>query len=201
MAIRIDEYGHIIRDEEPVQTNSSAVHNITESASEVDQLFIPDGASALNYLGASQLGSGSNILLETSVPWYGGDGAFWTITLILALSVAFFASTVIAPIVFETSSSSSDILDGITNFLFKIAPYAIFVGTFVGCIWYNAKGTKTKTSYHTAGEYFLSPLCSMAGAVGVGVIIFLLALAVYIIAAIIAIAIVIGVLVGLFSGG
>ena len=203
MAIRIDEYGHIIRDDEPTSENRQIQTHSVEETSGGDQMYIPDGASSLSYLGGVHGSSHvtstrSTGLLQTSTPWYSKDGAFWTISLALALVVAFISSTIIAPLIFEPSSSSSDFLESIANFLFNAAPYLVFAGAFVGCIWYNS--TRTSGS-HEAGEYILSPLCSIAGVVSAGAVVFLLTLALYIIAAVIGIAIVIGVLVGLFSGG
>lgn len=203
MAIRIDEYGHIIRDDEPISENRQTHLHSEEEIPGRDQMYIPDGASSLSYLsgvhGSSHVTSTRSAgLLQTSAPWYRKDGAFWTISLALALVVAFISSTMIAPLIFESSGSSSDFLENIANFLFNAAPYLVFAGAFVGSIWYNST---RKSGWHEASEYILSPLCSIAGVVGAGAVVFLLTLALYIIAAIIGIAIVIGVLVGLFSGG
>ena len=199
MAIRIDEYGHIIRDDTsaPVNTTNPS-HN-----SDADQLYVPDEASSLGYLSGTQAVSNSfTPILETSMPWYGSAGAFWAITMILSLGVALVMSMAVAPLIFETSESSSDFLESITHFLFNIAPYAIFIGAIVGGVWYNSKGTrKSGRCYHAAYEYILSPLCAIAGAVGTGLIIFLLSLAVYVMAAILAICIAIAVISGLVSGG
>lgn len=199
MAIRIDEYGHIIRDDTSTPVNTT---NPTQNSG-IDQLYVPDDASSLGYLsGAQAISRSSTPILETSTPWYGSDGVFWTITMILSLGVALAMSMAVAPLIFETSGGSSDFLESITNFLFNIAPYAVFIGTFVGSIWYNSKGTKKSGKYyHVAHEYILSPLCAIAGAVGTGLLLFLLALAVYIIAAIVIIGIVIAIIAGLVSGG
>ena len=203
MAIRIDEYGHIIRDDEPISENRQTQLSSDEETPGRDQMYIPDGASSLSYLSGIQGSShsaanASTGLLQTSAPWYSKNGAFWTITLALALVVAFISSTMIAPLVFETSDSSSDFLESIANFLFNAAPYIVFAGAFVGCIWYNSQ---RKSGSHEASEYIVSPLCSIAGVVGAGAAVFLLALAIYIVAAVIAIAIAIGIIAGLFSGG
>lgn len=135
------------------------------------------------------------------IPWYGKSGVFWMITLAIALVIAYITSTMVAPMLFETSGDSSDFLESITNFLFGISSYVVFIGTFIGCIWYNASGTKSTKNYHSIHEYILSPLCSIAGAVGSGLLIFLLALAVYIIAAILGIVIVVAIIGALLSGG
>ncbi len=162
----------------------------------------PDDATSLRYAsGAQTLSRSSTPILETSTPWYGGDGVFWTITMLLSLAVALVMSITVTPLVFEVDGNSSDFLESITAFLFNIAPYAVFIGTFVGSIWYNNKGTKKADSCHSAHEYIVSPLCAIGGAVGTGVILFLLALAVYIIAAIFAIGIAIAIIAGLLSGG
>ena len=198
MAIRIDEYGHIIRDDTSTPTN--ATNSIQTSGG--DQLYVPDDASSLGYASGTQnISRSSTPLLETSTPWYGGDSVFWTITMLLFLAVALVMSITVAPLVFEVDGSSSDFLESITEFLFSIAPYAVFIGTFVGSIWYNNKGAKKIGNYHVPHEYIVSLLCAIGGAVRTGVLLFLLALAVYIIAGIIAISIVIAVIAGLLSGG
>jgi hypothetical protein len=200
MALRIDEYGHIIRDDD-----TSTQVNITSSTQDSgdDQLYVPADTSSLNYVsGARDTSESSTPILEISTPWYGGDGVFWTITMILSLAVALPMSIAVAPLIFEISGGSSDFLESLSNFFFIIAPYAIFLGTFVGSIWYNSKGTKkTGSHYHAAHEYVVSPLCAIAGAVGTGLLLFLLAIAVPVIAAIVAIGFVFAIFAGFVSGG
>lgn len=221
MAIRIDEYGHIIRDDIAPQDSSM----IQSLSSDDDQLYVPNNSSSLGYLSGIRLNepnetitngiSTSNNLrdtrdvnvasiprLETSTPWYSGDIVFWTITMLLSIAVALVMSMAVAPQIFETDWSSSGFLESIEKFLYTIAPYGVFVGTFIGSIWYNSAGTKKSGRYyHVAYEYLLSTLCSIAGAVGSGVIIFLLALSIYIIAAIAIIGLIIAIVAGLLSGG
>ncbi len=199
MAIRIDEYGHIIRDETSTSVN---ITNSTQNTGP-DQLYVPDNASSLEYLsGVQAVSRSSTSILETSTPWYGSGGVFWTITLILSIGVALFMSMAVAPLIFKTSGGSSDFIKSITDFLYNIAPYAVFIGTFVGSIWYNIEVAKSSgKNYHDAHEYILSSLCAIAGAVGTGLLVFLLAIATHIIAAILVIVVIIAVIAGIVSGG
>lgn len=199
MAIRIDEYGHIIRDDAPGSGGSSYS---VPGESGAEHLHVPSEASSMSNVNVAQAYTPPVYRsLETSTPWFGSDGVFWTITLALTLGIALLMSTTIAPAVFGTSGGGKDFLESIANFLFSISPYVVFIGTFVGAIWYNAKGTKRSTYYHAGHEYILSPLCAIAGAVGSGLILLLLALAIYVIAAIVVVAIIIAIIAGIFSGG
>lgn len=199
MAIRIDEYGHIIRDDEPAANGGVHTSNpISRGAAEPEPLHVPNNASSLQYYDQAQPGP----LLEISVPWYGGSAIFWTITMAAACAVAFIAYARIAPMIFAPGEDSSDLLEAITNYLLGFAPYVLCIGAFAGSILYNVKGTKrAEISYHAAWEYLLSPLCAIAGVACAGALLGLIILAVYIVAGIIMVAIVIAIIVGLISGG
>lgn len=186
MALRIDEYGHIIRDED--STSNSTV----ESPSNTSLGYASNNRAGVGY---------SSRILETSIPWYGKAGVFWTITMILSAAVASFLSMVIAPMIFETKSGDLDLLESIVNFLVGLAPYAVFIGSFIGCILYNINGTKRNgENFHKASEYILSLVCAVAGSVAMGLLIYLLVVAVYIIAAVVVIGLVILFIIGLASG-
>lgn len=196
MAIRIDEYGHIIRDDTTTSVNAT---NPTQNSG-VDQLYVPDDASSLGYLSEAQAVSRSSTpILETSTPWYGRGGVFWTVTIILSIAIALVMSIKVVPLVFGTMGGrSSNFVDAIANFIFKTAPYTVFIGTLVGSIWYNIAATKKS---HAAYEYILSPLCAVAGATVTGLLVLLLAFAVYIVIGILCFGFVIAIIAGLVSGG
>lgn len=111
MAIRIDEYSHIIRDGTSTPTN--ATNSIPTSGG--DQLYVPDDASSLRLQVERKTSQDrQHRFVETSTPWYGGDSVFWTITMLLSLAVALIMSITVAPPVFEVDGSSSVFL-GIHN--------------------------------------------------------------------------------------
>ena len=191
MAIRIDEYGHIIRDDTTTSVNATS----STQNSDVNLTNVSDDLSLIRVDSAQTNSQTSTPILETSIPWYGRGGVFWTVTIILSALVM---SIKVVPLVFGTmGGSSSNFADAIANFIFKTAPYTVFIGTLVGSIWYNIAATKKS---HAAYEYILSPLCAVVGAAVTGLLV-LLAFAVYIVIGILCFGFVIAIIAGLVSGG
>lgn len=172
MAIRKDKYGHIIRDDEPTpNSNTNTGNNFSGRTTD----------------SGIQADTSSSSLLQTSTPWYGSSGFFWTSTLVFAFIIAYIASTMIVPVVFVDEASDYE----------NIFHYAVFIGAFVGSTWYNIKGTRRSENYYVTSEYIISPLCAVAGAVGICILIFLFALAIYIIVYVL----IIGAFIGAIFGG
>jgi len=169
--MKIDEYGYVIYDDTPSVENTNNTQSQTTS-------------------------TGSNSYFDEPCFWYEYGAAFWIITLLISIGIALLTSMVFAPMIFGHGSSVSGFLAGIADFLYGIAPYAVFIGAIIGCIIYNVNGTKR---CHSAHEYILSSLCAIAGAVGAGLIMFLLTIGVYIVAGILAVAIIIAVIVAIVS--
>lgn len=195
MAIRIDEYGHIIRDDTTTSVNATS----STQNSDVNLTNVSDDLSLIRVDSAQTNSQTSTPILETSIPWYGRGGVFWTVTIILSIAIALVMSIKVVPLVFGTmGGSSSNFADAIANFIFKTAPYTVFIGTLVGSIWYNIAATKKS---HAAYEYILSPLCAVVGAAVTGLLVLLLAFAVYIVIRILCFGFVIAIIAGLVSGG
>lgn len=151
MAIRIDEYGHIIRDDTTTSVNATS----STQNSDVNLTNVSDDLSLIRVDSAQTNSQTSTPILETSIPWYGRGGVFWTVTIILSIAIALVMSIKVVPLVFGTmGGSSSNFADAIANFIFKTAPYTVFIGTLVGSIWYNIAATKKS---HAAYEYIFCP--------------------------------------------
>ena len=132
MAIRIDEYGHIIRDDTTTSVNATS----STQNSDVNLTNVSDDLSLIRVDSAQTNSQTSTPILETSIPWYGRGGVFWTVTIILSIAIALVMSIKVVPLVFGTmGGSSSNFADAIANFIFKTAPYTVFIGTLVGSIW------------------------------------------------------------------
>ena len=160
---------------------------------------VSDDLSLIRVDSAQTNSQTSTPILETSIPWYGRGGVFWTVTIILSIAIALVMSIKVVPLVFGTmGGSSSNFADAIANFIFKTAPYTVFIGTLVGSIWYNIAATKKS---HAAYEYILSPLCAVVGAAVTGLLVLLLAFAVYIVIGNLCFGFVIAIIAGLVSGG
>lgn len=205
MAIRINEYGHIVRDDSPNQpTNNSSIQNniVQPSNPGPDQLYVRDGSNQLSYLREGSVPTttnGSGTRLERSVPWYGKSGVFWTITMLFAGAVGAGMSLYVAPLVFGTSGGG-DTVEEIVNALCGVAPIIVFVGAFIGACIYNVKYTRREKDHYSGGEYILSLFSAVGGTLAVGVMMFVAVLAIYAIALIIAAVIAIAVLAGIFGG-
>lgn len=131
MAIRIDEYGHIIRDDTTTSVNATS----STQNSDVNLTNVSDDLSLIRVDSAQTNSQTSTPILETSIPWYGRGGVFWTVTIILSIAIALVMSIKVVPLVFGTmGGSSSNFADAIANFIFKTAPYTVFIGTLVGSI-------------------------------------------------------------------
>lgn len=179
MAVRVDKYGHIIRDD-----NTNSQNNGTQPQARVDQregsesiepdrLF--DLSNPTNRTLSNNM-SGQSGRLEQTVPWYGNGFLFWIVTLLASAGIAYL-SLYLSTLMF-IYTGSGDMLDDVLSGLSYYAPYIIAVGSFIGCIWYNLKGTKKDKIYYTAGNYIVSPICACVGALGTGAIIFLIGLAI-----------------------
>lgn len=120
MAIRIDEYGHIIRDDTTTSVNATS----STQNSDVNLTNVSDDLSLIRVDSAQTNSQTSTPILETSIPWYGRGGVFWTVTIILSIAIALVMSIKVVPLVFGTmGGSSSNFADAIANFIFKTAPY------------------------------------------------------------------------------
>lgn len=84
MAIRIDEYGHIIRDDTTTSVNATS----STQNSDVNLTNVSDDLSLIRVDSAQTNSQTSTPILETSIPWYGRGGVFWTVTIILSIAIA-----------------------------------------------------------------------------------------------------------------
>jgi hypothetical protein len=104
---------------------------------------------------------------------------YWLITLVLSAPIAWFLAAYIAPMFF-LGDSDMMFLEDIINGLDNISSYAIFLGGLAGLIGYNVNFLEK----YGIKDYVVSPLASAAGAVAVGVCMFLLKIAIIIVSAI-----------------
>lgn len=205
MAIRINEYGHIVRDNSsnsPTSNRNTQNNIVQPSRPDPDQLYVGDGSNQLSYLSEDSSPTtmnGSGARLERNVPWYGKSGVFWTITMLLAGAVGGATAIFVAPIVFGTDGGE-DTLEKVVNVLCGIAPIVVFAGACIGSCLYNIRYTRKRKEYYSGGEYILSFLSAIGGTLAVGVMLFVAVLAVYLIALIIAGVIAFAVLAGIFGG-
>lgn len=199
MAVRrIDEYGHIIMDDEQ-DNNSARLSSERENIIQPDELFVmtdQDNQEATS--NQSQARTQINVL-QPPTPWYGNAALFWIVTMVLVAPLALIA-VYFGPMVFGESGSSSGSVEGIVEVISELAPYIMAIGAYVGAIWYNTKGTKKDKSYYTVGNYFGSVGCACAGVLGAGLLMFLIGLAVMAIAFIFAAVIAIAIIASLIGG-
>ena len=156
--MRIDEYGHIIDDDE-LETSEP----------------ISDDASVSPTVAAVPSSNPMTSALEVSVPWYGHSELYWTVTLGLTTAIAWFAYVYLAPILAGDGSSSSNDIEGVVlNFVGIVTPYLLAGGAFIGCIWYNIGGTRKTENYYIGGNYVLSPICAALAVLGMAILIFVI---------------------------
>lgn len=173
MVIRIDEYGHIIRDNGSVSNN----HTGSTQNRNAGHLIVPGGASAFrNGVEVNTISRAYAPILETSTPWYENDKAFWWITMIFSFIAAFTISLSFTPqLGISASGNKADVMDSIAIIYEAIAPYVLFLATIGGSVFYNlVLSKKFSDRRHTTRDYILSPLSGIAGALIIGLLLYLL---------------------------
>jgi len=108
---------------------------------------------------------------------------FYIITITVCAVASWVISANISLLIFNPSKPSGW-FEGISRFFHNIGPYAVFLGGFAGCLWYNL----SHTSNYNLKDIFLSFLSGILGCVLIGVIIFLLAIIIQIVVIILVIA-------------
>lgn len=118
--------------------------------------------------------------------------SFWILTVGMSLLVGYLLYSTIGIQLFEKVSNPHKLVEYLENFFCIITPFVIVGGAVICTIIY---GTKCAESHsYNFGAYFLSVLSATGGAVGAGIVIFLLfyiiAIALYILFGVIIIAII-----------
>ena len=167
---QIDKHGNIIRNNVPVNSPPAPAS-------------LPPSMSS-SPSSSSSYSSSYNV----DIP----DVPFYIITLAISAIAAWLISAFIGVHVFNPSNASGW-LQGISKFFHTVGPYAIFLGGFAGCIWYNA----AFSSDNDVKEVVLSILSGIGGAIAVGILTFLLAIIIQIVVGIIVVVIAISI----FAGG
>lgn len=88
---------------------------------------------------------------------------------------------------------------GFLEFFEMILPYGVIGGSVLGSILYGCNGADSLS--YNMGAFILSPLCAIAGVIGIGLIICIVPFILICIWYVFVIALVIGVIVGIISGG
>jgi len=94
---------------------------------------------------------------------------FYLITLVISAVAAWILSGLVSVHIFNTSRATGW-LSGISNFIGKISPYAIFLSGIGGCFWYNVK----HSFYFGVSEILLSALSAVVACLIAGVALLLL---------------------------
>ena len=116
---------------------------------------------------------------------------FWLYSIISA----FLIGTGLASICCAIDLGSGDFLE----FFEMILPYGVIGGSVLGAILYGCNGADSLS--YNMGAFILSPLCAIAGIIGIGLIICIGPFVLICIWYVFVIALVIGVIVGIISGG
>ena len=119
--------------------------------------------------------------------------------MVFAFIVAYVASVKLVPLVFDAKGPASDFAESVMVFVCTIAPYAVFIGSVLATVVYILKGTKHGINYHQSHEYIIAPLCSVGGAVGTGVVLYILMFAVFIALIALGVAVLIGIGAAIFG--
>lgn len=116
---------------------------------------------------------------------------FWLYSII----VAFLIGTGLASICSAIDLGNGDFL----GFFEMVLPFGVIGGAILGTILYGCNGADSLS--YNMGAFVLSPLCAIAGVIGIGLIICIVPFVLICIWYIFVIALVIGVIVGIISGG
>lgn len=116
---------------------------------------------------------------------------FWVYS--IALSILIGAGAAALSNLVELGSSS------FFYFFEALLPYCVFGGSILGAILYGCKGAPCLS--YNLGAFILSPLCAIAGVLGVGTIVCIVPFILIGIWYLFLIALVVAVIVGIFSGG
>lgn len=116
---------------------------------------------------------------------------FW----IYSIISAFLIGIGLASICHAIDLGSGDFLD----FFEMILPYGVIGGSILGAILYGCNGADSLS--YNMGAFLLSPLCAIAGVIGIGLIICIVPFVLIGIWYVFVIALVIGVIAGIISGG
>lgn len=116
---------------------------------------------------------------------------FWLYSIISA----FLIGTGLASICSAIDLGSGDFLE----FFEMILPYGVIGGSVLGSILYGCNGADSLS--YNMGAFILSPLCAIAGVIGIGLIICIVLFILICIWYVFVIALVIGVIAGIISGG
>lgn len=116
---------------------------------------------------------------------------FWLYSFISA----FLIGTGLASICSAIDLGSGDFLE----FFEMILPYGVIGGSVLGSILYGCNGADSLS--YNMGAFILSPLCAIAGVIGVGLIICIVPFILICIWYVFVTALVIGIIVGIISGG
>ena len=116
---------------------------------------------------------------------------FWLYSIVTALLIGVGLASVCSAI----DLGSSDFL----NFFEMILPYGVIGGAALGAIIYGCNGADSLS--FNLGAFILSPLCAIAGVIGIGLIICIVPFVLLCVWYMFVVALVIGVIVGILSGG
>lgn len=116
---------------------------------------------------------------------------FWLYSILSAILIG----TGLAPICSAIDLGSSTFLE----FFETILPYGVIGGSVLGAILYGCGGADGLS--YSLGAFILSPLCAIAGVIGIGLIICIVPFILICCGYVFVIALIIGVIAGIFSGG
>lgn len=116
---------------------------------------------------------------------------FWLYSIIFA----FLIGTGLASICCAIDLGSGDFLE----FFEMILPFGVIGGSVLGAILYGCNGADSLS--YNMGAFILSPLCAIAGVIGIGFIICIVPFILICIWYVFVITLIIGVIVGIISGG